>query len=533
MRLIATLLLAIALIWPISALAGDDTAPDIPLNVAVLTGNLDAVRQHIAAGTDLDEKDAYGSAPLTIAATFGKTEVAKALIEAGADLQVTDGQGSMPIHIAAFLGLPEIVKAFLETGADRYGRNADGATALDIALTPVDDDRHVLEDIATGLAPLGFQVDYDAVASGRAQAAEMLQSTRQERSGVDFAPTNRGAWTVATPEEARIDPDLLADLYLEAGHVRKLWGLLVVKDGRLVAEHYYGVGGIDHVDTRQSASKSILSALYGIGREKGCAPPLDARMIAFFPEMADKIEDQRKADITIGEMLKMRAGYPMEIRWPEYHDKMFFTDNWYWIPHLVDVPLMRDPGAGFGYSNLTSQLLGIVLQRACKTDLLSYARENLFGPIGAEIAKWTVGPDGYTWGPGEAFVTARDMAKFGQLYLDRGAWQGRQVVPADWVDASLTSYSKDAWTRPKLGRYFRDIGYGYQWWSARAGGHDFDFAWGHGGQLIVLLHDLDMVIVTVADPQIGLDPIREPGWEDEQAVFNLVGQFVAALPPRE
>ena len=191
---------------------------------------------------------------------------------------------------------------------------------------------------------------------------------------------------------------------------------------------------------------------------------------------------------------------------------------------------MRDPGAGFGYSNLTSQLLGIVLQRACKTDLLSFARKNLFGPMDAEIADWTVGPDGYTSSAGEALrAGARHGAARPALSSTAEVYMGEQIVPADWVKASLTSYTKDAWTTPKLGRFFRDIGYGYQWWSAKAGGHD-RLRLGSWRAAHRALHDLDMVIVTTADPQIGIDPIREPGWEHELAIINLVGRFVTALP---
>ena len=528
MRVFATVLLILIFVAPMPGNDGAQAA--VNLHLAALQGDVDTVRQAIAAHADLNAKDSYGSTPLTVAASFGKAKVARALLDGGADPEIADGQGSRPLQIAAFLGRTEIARALLDAGADRFARNQDGSTALDIALTPVADDRPVLEQLAKALTSLGFSVDYAAVAAGRTQITDMLKSTAEERGAVKFAPQQRADWAVAKPEEVGIDRKLLADLYLEAEHVKNLWGLLVVKDDKLVAEGYFNKGGIDHVDTRMSASKSIMSALFGIGREQGCAPPLDAKMIDFFPEEADKIKDHRKADITIGEMLKMRAGYPMEIRWPKYHDALFMTDNWNWIPHLVDIPLVRDPGAGFGYSNLTSQLLGIVLQRACKTDLLSYARKNLFGPMGAEIAKWTVGTDGYTWSAGEAFVRARDMARFGQLYLDGGVYMGKQIVSADWVKASLTSYTKDAWTTPKLGRFFRNIGYGYQWWSAKAGKHAIDFAWGHGGQLIVLMKDRDMVIVTTADPQIGIDPIREPGWEHEVAIINLVGRFVASLP---
>jgi CubicO group peptidase (beta-lactamase class C family) len=119
------------------------------------------------------------------------------------------------------------------------------------------------------------------------------------------------------------------------------------------------------------------------------------------------------------------------------------------------------------------------------------------------------------------------MAKFGLLYLHDGEYEGKQIVPAAWVHDSLLTYSEHAWNY-KVGRNFTDIGYGYQWWSARAGDHRFNLAWGHGGQQIVLVDELNMVIVVKADPLFG----QHGGgpWKHEKANLNLVGNFISSLP---
>jgi len=124
------------------------------------------------------------------------------------------------------------------------------------------------------------------------------------------------------------------------------------------------------------------------------------------------------------------------------------------------------------------------------------------------------------------------MARFGLLYLNDGEYEGNQVVSASWVRESLQTYSEDAWGSEdklnKVGRYFRDLGYGYQWWSASVGDHHFDFAWGHGGQLIVLLDELDMIIAVTAGPfYLQHD---DQSWKHEQANINLVGKFIKSLP---
>ena len=108
------------------------------------------------------------------------------------------------------------------------------------------------------------------------------------------------------------------------------------------------------------------------------------------------------------------------------------------------------------------------MERACETGLKSYAQEHLFSPIDAQVGDWWQDKFGYYY-PFFHF-TARDMAKFGSLYLNDGEYEGNPVVSANWVHDSLQIYSEDAWDYT-VGPYFRDIGYGYQWWSARAGDH--------------------------------------------------------------
>ena len=99
-------------------------------------------------------------------------------------------------------------------------------------------------------------------------------------------------------------------------------------------------------------------------------------------------------------------------------------------------------------------------------------------------------------------VSRRGIGPVRDLYLNDGEYDGKQVISQEWVNDSLQIYSEDAWTT-RIGRNIKDIGYGYQWWSARSGDHHYDYAWGHGGQLIVLLDEFEMIIVLTADPFYG------------------------------
>lgn len=347
-----------------------------------------------------------------------------------------------------------------------------------------------------------------------------------------YTPRTAGDWQVSTPQQQGLDPRLVNRLYRDAAKLETIYGVLIVKNGQLVAEQYFHNGSIDQLSGRQSATKSFTSALTGIALQKGCLTSLDQKMMDFFPELKDQIRDPRKNQITVRELLQMRSGYPWEEREAPYFDRIFMSGNWHFLPHIVDIPLTADPGTEFKYSNLDSHILGIIVARACKTDLKTFAQENLFSPMGIHTINWTKDADNYYWGFFELHIRARDMAKFGLLYLNQGRFNQKQIVPAAWVTDSLQPYSQNinftGWFSSKLGHHMRDLGYGYQWWSATAGKHRFDFAWGHGGQLIVLLHDMNMVIVTTADPLMN-EP-GEAGWKHEGAILDVVGKFIASLP---
>ena len=343
----------------------------------------------------------------------------------------------------------------------------------------------------------------------------------EELEAVNYTPLPGNDWEVSTPAEQGLDPMLVAELFYNAAELETLYGLLVVSNGKLIAEDYFNEGSVGQKALLQSVSKSITSALVGIALDQTCLSSVEQRMIDFFPEYADQIDDPRKRQITIRDMLQMRAGFP-----PEESDQDLWEVVWSgdYVHHIPDFPLTGDPGTLFQYSNLTSHWLGVIAARACNTDLESLGQEHLFGLLDAEIGGWKKDLDGYNWGAGELHITARDAAKFGMLYLNDGDYNGKQIIPADWVRDSLQTYSEQA--HDDIGR-FRNLGYGYQWWSATVGDYHVNFAWGHGGQLIVLLDELDMVIVVTADPFY--EVYGSESWRHEKANFDLVGEFINSL----
>ena len=346
---------------------------------------------------------------------------------------------------------------------------------------------------------------------------------------VDYAPLPGDDWEASTPEAQGLDPMLVARVYYNAAELETLYSLLVIRNGYLIAEDYFNEGSVNQKGRLQSVTKSFSSALVGIALDQGYLSSVDQKMVDFFPEVADQITDPRKEQITIRDLLQMRTGYPWEESDPVFWDGLL---SGHYPPLIEEFPLTGDPGTEFNYSNLSSNWLGIIVDRATGMNLTTYAEQNLFLPLGVEVGEWGTDAEGYNNGCGDLHLTPRDAAKFGLLYLNDGVFDGNQVVPADWVHDSLQRYSEDinltGGFPPNWGLSFHDIGYGYQWWSARIGEHHYDYAAGHGGQLIVLLDELDMVIVTTSYP-FWLQHDAE-SWKHELAIMNLVAEFIKSLP---
>jgi len=188
---VVTLLAAIAVALVVSTVAGCQDkketasssttkttvkAPQIDIHTAVLTENLDALNQHIAAGSNLNEKDPFGgSSPLITAAVFGKPAMAKVLMDAGADINFQNNDGSTALHTSAFFCYPEIVKMLLDKGADKTIKNKFGATPYESVAAPFADVKSAYEMMGKMLSPMGLNLDFEYIEKTRPEIATMLK----------------------------------------------------------------------------------------------------------------------------------------------------------------------------------------------------------------------------------------------------------------------------------------------------------------------------------------------------------------------
>ena len=341
---------------------------------------------------------------------------------------------------------------------------------------------------------------------------------------ISYLPVeNYDVLKISSPMEQGISEIKIKNVYQNANRIDNIYSLLIIKNGCLISEAYFNDRKINDFSPSASVTKSYISALAGIALREGIIKDLDVKMKTFFPEFDWKLMDSRKSNINIRQILQMRSGYPWEEK-TGYMDIYFSTSNW--IPFIEKFPLLNDPGTEFGYSNFTAHMMAVIIARAAGINLKDFAEKHLFDPLGVVVKSWPQDIDGYYYGGGDISFTPRDMAKFGLLYLNRGNCEGIQILPERWVEESFKIYSETTYGYEILDS-IRNIKYGYLWWSATSGEHQFNFAWGNGGQLICVLKDLNMVIITTAQ-YLGTQ-LGEKAWEKHKRILELVGDFIGSL----
>jgi CubicO group peptidase (beta-lactamase class C family) len=306
----------------------------------------------------------------------------------------------------------------------------------------------------------------------------------------EYWPTS--GWRSTTPEMQGMDSAklMIADEFIR-NRLPDAFSLLVVKNGYLVFEKYYSWGSREKYAVVHSVTKSVTSALIGIALDKGYLKSVDQKLIEFFPEYFTDDLDPRKKEISLKQLLTMSAGFRWSDRGPSMRSWYLSSD---WAKYTIQLPQENNPGDVFKYNSSISHLLSIVLSKSTNTSTLDFAKRNLFQPLGIQSAYWHSDPQGNYIGGFGLGLSARDLAKFGFLYLNKGYWNGQSIVPEYWVKES-TNPQIQAFSNPIYGT-FR---YGYQWWIKEVDGCFSYRAWGRRGQFIVIVPELDLVIVVTSE----------------------------------
>ena len=278
----------------------------------------------------------------------------------------------------------------------------------------------------------------------------------------------------------------------------RLHSLLVSRHGELIFERYYNGTQPGRAANIKSAAKSVISALVGIAIERRVIADVRTPIVTFFPELA-RDTDVAKQKITVEDLLTMRSG--LEGTSNRNYGAWVTSRNW--VQHALARPMFAPPGEMMEYSTGNTHLLSAILTKASGRSTWQFANEVLAKPLGFTLPQWPRDPQGIYFGGNDMLLTPRQLLSFGELYLNRGRVNGRQIVPAEWVDVSFVARTQSRWS---------DQLYGYGWWVRELAGHDAYFAWGYGGQYAFVVPGLDLVIAALAIEKVGpaktLDQVR-------------------------
>ncbi len=316
------------------------------------------------------------------------------------------------------------------------------------------------------------------------------------------------AWQTIPLVEAGFAEDLgtKLDSAVAAGGLNGLHAVLVVRKGKLALERYYAGAderwgdplgevafGPEVKHDLRSVSKSVVGLLYGVALDKGQVPALDQPLVDHFPAYPDLAADQARRRITVAHALTMTMG----IEWSEdlpYSDPRNSEIAMELAPdryrYVLERPIVSAPGERWVYNGGATALLARLIAKGSGQPLFDYAREALFAPLGIADAEWIAGRDGEAAAASGLRLRPRDLAKLGQLVLNRGLWGDRQLVPEAWLAKSFEARAEVE----------GGLEYGYHWWLGRLRGDGARWVagFGNGGQRLAIFPSLDLAVVVLA-----------------------------------
>jgi CubicO group peptidase (beta-lactamase class C family) len=294
-----------------------------------------------------------------------------------------------------------------------------------------------------------------------------------------YFPTK--GWRSSTPEEQGFDSSKLAEglQALQRNNIN-IDSLLMIRNGYVILDAYFYPYDNSIPHKLASVTKSFTTTLIGIAVDQGKIR-LDQPMVSFFPDRTIANLDARKKSITIQQLVSNMNGFESGCLDGDESTLNTMRSNPDWVQAALDRKVVEEPGTRFCYDSPGMHLLSAILQEATGMTELEFARQNLFEPLGINEVFWQSDPQGYTHGWGDLFLKPRDAAKIGYLWLNKGMWDGKQIVSEAWVADSVQSHSRGGMDD-----------YGYGWWVSE----DSYYAFGRGGQNIKVYPAYNTIVVT-------------------------------------
>ena len=325
-----------------------------------------------------------------------------------------------------------------------------------------------------------------------------------------FAQYQSNSLPRSTPESQGISSAAILD-FLESADdkIDTMHSFMMVRHGNVVAEAWWSPQSSDTQHILWSLSKSFTSTAVGLAIKDGKLS-LDDKVAEFFPDELPSQPSNNLMAMTVKDLLTMSAGHEDEARLRETKD---------WISVFLAHPVPHQPGTQFRYNTPATFIQSAIVQKVTGQTLSDYLQPRLFEPLGIAKPRWDKNPQGISIGGYGLFLRTEDIAKFGQLYLQKGKWQGKQLVPAAWIEKATSkqvangSNPNSDWNQ----------GYGFQFWRCRHNAYRGD---GRDGQFCVVMPDQNAVIAITAktgDLQGQLNLIWEkllPAFQDKPLPEN-------------
>lgn len=289
----------------------------------------------------------------------------------------------------------------------------------------------------------------------------------------------------AQPADDVVSDEFVPDLesiFSAADDISSVRSLLIQQHGVLIGERYFNGRSGSKPYNIKSASKSVIGLLTGIAIEKGFIPSIDEPILNYFPEYFEENPDPKKEQITIRNLLSMQAGLRSTSS-GNYGAWVLSKD---WVKFALDQDFVSQIGGRMVYSTGTSHLLSVIITKASGMSTKAFAEKYLFDPMNITVGGWDKDPQGNYMGGNNLALIPSDMLKIGQMLINDGVWEGERLISKEWIRDSFKTYTHSN---------YNPYGYGYQWWNTKTGDYTTYFAWGHGGQYIMMIPELDAVVV--------------------------------------
>lgn len=298
------------------------------------------------------------------------------------------------------------------------------------------------------------------------------------------------------------------------GNNQDLHSFMLLRHGVVISEGWWSPYKREMPHMLFSLSKSFTSTAIGLAISEGLLTVEDLVVSYFKAECAAPVSEYLAA-LRIKHLLTMSTGQERDTI-----DDIFNCQDGDWVGAFLKVPFDQEPGSSFLYNTGATYILSVILQKITGQKLIDYLQPRIFEPLGIVNPKWETCPKGYNTGGFGLSITTEDIAKFGQLYLQKGVWEGIQIIPSAWVEEATKKHidngtdMKSDWSQ----------GYGYQFWRSQNNGYRGDGAF---GQFCVVLPELDVVLAItggVKDMQIPLTLVWDlllPGIKDGILPENL------------